>query len=108
MDGGVNASKAQTLVLLRRSCRLRQHYALGAAHCGVLRGVRAMTLTVVTTPTPGTTGNIDNPATTSATPDPNSANGTAIPPQVAPLAAEVPAMLTWALLAVAIVRGWEH
>jgi uncharacterized repeat protein (TIGR01451 family) len=61
------------------------------------------TLTIVTTAAPGTTGNINNPASiSSATFDPNPNNGTATPPGVtAPAAEEVPALSTWALFALA-------
>jgi uncharacterized repeat protein (TIGR01451 family) len=61
------------------------------------------TLTIVTTAAPGTTGNINNPASiTSATFDPNPNNGTATPPSVtAPVAEEIPALSMLALLALA-------
>jgi len=65
------------------------------------------TFTLVTTPAPGTTGNINNSAgVSSATSDPNSGNSTfAAPPVSAPATSNVPALSTWALMLLAAILG---
>jgi len=65
------------------------------------------TFTLVTTPAPGTTGNINNSAgVSSATSDPNAGNSTfAAPPVTAPATSNIPALSTWALMLLAAILG---
>jgi uncharacterized repeat protein (TIGR01451 family) len=65
------------------------------------------TFTLVTTAAPGTTGIINNGAgVSSATSDPNSGNSSFSAPAVtAPATSDVPALSSWALLALAAILG---